>query len=344
MILVDSLYINRSGSKVLLEYLISNLEARSLDCFYLFDERNENKFPEIPSSRKAILKPNMFDRLKFYFNNQHKFSKVLCFAGVPAPVNINGEVICYFHNMSILPSRQQSAFDIIRITKFFYLKYFLKNVSYWVVQTEYVKEALIKKLKIPANSIHIYPFFIDNKPIDKKVNATGQNFLFVSEFFLHKNHTRLFEAFIALSKDYPEAKLFITLDESNVRSNQIVDSYRKKCKNIINLGFHPKVDIQKLYGLADCVVFPSLEESFGLGLIEAAQLGLPVLASDLPFVHKVIQPTEVFNPLDIKSIEQSMRNFLKGNATQQTTLLIKDQLDEIIKIISDKAVLQANKN
>jgi glycosyltransferase involved in cell wall biosynthesis len=198
---------------------------------------------------------------------------------------------------------------------------------------------LIKKLKIPANSIHIYPFFIDNKPIGKKINTNGQNFLFVSEYFLHKNHSRLFEAFNVISKDYPDAKLFITLDETNVRSNEIVVSNRKKNKNIINLGFHPKVDIQKLYGLADCVIFPSLEESFGLGLIEAAQLGLPVLASDLPFVHKVIRPTEVFNPLDINSIEQSMRNFLNGQTTQQTTLLIQDKLNEIIKIISNQAVL-----
>jgi hypothetical protein len=43
MILIDALYINNSGGKVLLDYLIEELEKTDKEVFYLLDERIQKK-------------------------------------------------------------------------------------------------------------------------------------------------------------------------------------------------------------------------------------------------------------------------------------------------------------
>jgi 1,2-diacylglycerol-3-alpha-glucose alpha-1,2-galactosyltransferase len=48
------------------------------------------------------------------------------------------------------------------------------------------------------------------------------------------------------------------------------------------LGDLPYEDMPRLYAGADCLLFPSLQETFGLAIIEAAAAGLPLVLRDLP--------------------------------------------------------------
>lgn len=45
MLLLDSLYINNSGGKILLDYLVEILETHKIPTYYLFDERCKGDFP-----------------------------------------------------------------------------------------------------------------------------------------------------------------------------------------------------------------------------------------------------------------------------------------------------------
>jgi glycosyltransferase involved in cell wall biosynthesis len=46
-------------------------------------------------------------------------------------------------------------------------------------------------------------------------------------------------------------------------------------------------DLEALWGLADCAVFPTLAEGFGLPVAEAMARGVPVACSDIPVLHEV---------------------------------------------------------
>ena len=80
----------------------------------------------------------------------------------------------------------------------------------------------------------------------------------------------------------------------------------------MNLGKVPSADIPALYKSSSALIFPSKVESFGLPLIEATQMGLPVLASELDYVRDVIEPVETFNPESPVSIARAVRRFLKN--------------------------------
>ena len=56
--------------------------------------------------------------------------------------------------------------------------------------------------------------------------------------------------------------------------------------------------------------YPSLFEAYGLPLIEAQKLGLPVIAAELDYVRDLIDPVESFNPLSPRSISRSVKRFL----------------------------------
>ena len=77
MILVDAVFINVGGGKILLDYLISKLELTHLNITYLLDKRVENKIQLIKSSNSVLfIEPSLKVRNNFYRNNKVKFSKI----------------------------------------------------------------------------------------------------------------------------------------------------------------------------------------------------------------------------------------------------------------------------
>jgi glycosyltransferase involved in cell wall biosynthesis len=70
-----------------------------------------------------------------------------------------------------------------------------------------------------------------------------------------------------------------------------------------------KIDHSKMiahYRAAGALIFPSLVESFGLPLIEAARLQLPILAPELDYVRQVCEPSQTFDPFSPRSISMAV--------------------------------------
>ncbi|GEM_PF-6189628 len=69
MILIDAIYINNEGEKVLLEYLVTELEKTDFKIFYLFDDRIEIPYL-INSSNTSVYQSSSFiKRLSFYISH-----------------------------------------------------------------------------------------------------------------------------------------------------------------------------------------------------------------------------------------------------------------------------------
>jgi len=71
------------------------------------------------------------------------------------------------------------------------------------------------------------------------------------------------------------------------------------------LGALPPDDIADLYAAADLFVFPSTWETFGLAAVEAAMLGMPMVAADLAVLREVLrgdgtEPVAFVAPHDVE--------------------------------------------
>ncbi|MGK4567210.1 hypothetical protein [Flavobacterium sp. 3HN19-14] len=85
MILIDALYINNSGGKVLLDYLMEAVEASAIETTYLLDERVRDNHPAISKNKIIYLKAGITARYKFYKKHKNDFSTILCFGNLGLP-------------------------------------------------------------------------------------------------------------------------------------------------------------------------------------------------------------------------------------------------------------------
>ena len=70
-------------------------------------------------------------------------------------------------------------------------------------------------------------------------------------------------------------------------------------------------ELVRLYNQADCFVFPSLYEGFGLPPLEAMACGCPVLVSDIPVEREVCGDAALyFNPLEPSEILRIITQYL----------------------------------
>lgn len=131
----------------------------------------------------------------------------------------------------------------------------------------------------------------------------------------HKNHARLLEA-LALCRSRGVRDLGLVLTgESTVAPaglQALVD--RLGLREVVrSLGYVPRRDLPALYAGAVCLVHPSLFEGFGIPLVEAMQVGCPILAADGTALAEVAGDAALlFDPRDPDAIARALER-ISGN-------------------------------
>ena len=129
--------------------------------------------------------------------------------------------------------------------------------------------------------------------------------LCVSSIDPRKNFARLIEACQGLTG----AKLYIVGKYNRVFSQQM--QLDTASEHIQFLGRVSDDELVRLYNQAECFVFPSLYEGFGLPPLEAMACGCPVLVSDIPVEREVCgEAAQYFNPLDPNNILHTITQYL----------------------------------
>ena len=337
MTLIDALYLNSFGGKVLLELFIEISNSRDNKFYFLLDSRLKSKFTmTLKENNFSIINTSHKNRKNFYKNNLNKFSSILCLANIPPPIKTNINTSIYFHNrlliqpLSININLKNKLLNLLKIN---YIKYFNQNSYKWIVQTPLMKRLLQNYLKTDYNNFHVYPFYNEksNKP---SVNKIKNNFIYVSSELNHKNHRRLINAFIFVAKNSSlDLTLHLTL-KNNLWLNLVLPQNLK----IIFHGALTKNKVNELYNLCEFSIYPSLVESFGLPLIEGANHGCKVLASNLPYVHEIIRPSLTFDPYSIESISNSILKAIETDNLSETKVLAENKLDNFIDFIISQDV------
>ncbi len=336
MILLDAIFINNSGGKILLDQLVENISQTSNDVYYLLDDRIRGSYPNLPANNVQYLKASLIERHKFYKKNKTKFKVIFCFGNLPPQVRTNSVVYTYFHNVLYGINNNQSSL-LMRLTwlvKRLIFKSLSSNSNYWLVQSEQVRILLIKTWKIDRSKILVMPFYPKLETPKIEIPFQNESFLFISDGNSHKNHRNLLLAFEMLQADFSNAKLNLTISNNYPDLINEMDKLKRKGINVHNYGLVPRSELLAYYKANSCLIYPSLKESYGLALIEASLAKIPILASNLPYVFEVANPVDTFDPNNIESIYHCMKRFLL-NQQKSNNFIPKNRLSEIIKVLVD---------
>lgn len=337
MVLIDSIYINNGGGVVLLRYLIEELRKSNLDYFLLLDKRTKNEFSNLMLDKVEFLPASIIYRHLFYLKNRHRFSKILCFSNIPPSCKTQAEVYTYFHNLALFEA--DSDVPLIKRTliqlKLTFIRIFAKNTNWYIVQSAYVKDVFVRHFSFLKQRIKIIPFFkpIEIAEIYPLSVKKDKNFIFVSDGHSHKNHVTLLKAWALVNKKDPSLKLFLTI--SNQYSN-LIKEIAKSNLNIENLGYISQKELHQYYFSCKFLIYPSLVESFGLGLIEATEFGCEVIAADRPYVFEIVKPFAVFDPLNPNDIAETVLYALhEKNDNIKTQVRVKNEIKTLIRLLED---------
>ena len=285
-ILIDSVYINSGGGKLILLELIKYLiKLNIIDQFYfLFDNRLKIPYPILLKIKNyTLINGSEIQRTYFYWRKEKKFLSFVCMSNIPPPIFTKKPVNIYFHNdLLINPFKTELnlANKYINYLKKLYIVFLNTKRYTWHIQTELMRKKLLSNLLSKNNKTLISPiFFSDESNSNKKDENT---FLYVSNFSLHKNHKRLLNAFInSAKKNNSNIKLSLTLPESVFEASFYCNTNLPRNLKIVNYGVLDTESLHNIYRSHKFLIFPSLNESFGLPLIEAINHECIVLAANL---------------------------------------------------------------
>lgn len=87
-------------------------------------------------------------------------------------------------------------------------------------------------------------------------------------------------------------------------------------RNVIFLGHIPSPDVIKIYCGAEALIYPSLYEGFGLPILEAFFLGIPVLTSNIGSLKEVGGNAAILvDPYDIDAISSGITKLLSDRTS-----------------------------
>ncbi len=84
------------------------------------------------------------------------------------------------------------------------------------------------------------------------------------------------------------------------------------------VGFLESAEKQRMLGMADLFVMPSMSEPFGLVALEAAQMGVPCLISSQSGVQEILPGAIAIDPLDLNQMAHYVISLLKYPSLAET--------------------------
>lgn len=330
MILIDALFIaNEGGGPNLLRYLLDKIKSLSKEkeFFLLLDTRFQHN---VTGFEHVYVPRGLKNRYRFYKQNKNKFTSVFCFANTPPPVKLKVPVATYFHNQMLLESTRHR-FDqkyFRYYLRYFFVKLFNRNTDLYIVQTDHMVNEIVATGLKKREQCKTFPFY--QLPANSDVNNSRvDDFVYISAASPYKNHIRLLQAWERLNEQGLKPVLHLTVDPSATEVYTLIKNMQQKGFNILNHGY---TDPAPLYNNCRYMIYPSLNESFGLSLIEGAHAGMKILAADLPYVKAVIDPSAVFDPYDVESISAAVSNALK-NALPFPQIHVRDEAEGLIEFL-----------
>ncbi|MDD2766416.1 MAG: glycosyltransferase family 1 protein [Candidatus Moranbacteria bacterium] len=217
----------------------------------------------------------------------------------------------------------------------------IRHADHIVAVSQHTKKDLIREYILPEKQISVIypsvnPRFAQSISLEQKQSTLRKYHLEAGYIYhgggleIRKNTESVLRAYAELIQDNTltsqmtvpplviSGKIFDTTNKLATDVRGLIRSLRIE-ERVILLGFVPDEDLPALYSGALFFVYPSFYEGFGLPVLEAMSLGIPVLTSDTSSLPEVGGTAVLYaHPDDSGNIQQQMKQLLIDENLRQT--------------------------
>jgi len=209
----------------------------------------------------------------------------------------------------------------------------LKSARRVIAISETTRQDLLRRYRLPAEKSVVIPLAAHARfrpqarqaeaAVRRKYDLPQRYALHVGANKPHKNHRCLLSAWAALRDTRAGAGADIGL----VLAGPWSPRYDMPQERVQQLGLGPSVrllgevpveDLPPLYSAAQCLVFPSLYEGFGLPVVEAMACGTAVLHADLSCLNEITGGAGLrFDPTRALDIKVALERILEDGKLRE---------------------------
>ena len=359
---IDARLYSQTGVGTYIKNLLYFLEKKSPPGILFYIYLREKDFYKVTFSKKNFIKRkadypwhSFSEQLGFAWTLYRDNLDLMHFTYFSYPVLYWKKFIATVHDVTPLLFKTGKASTksrlIYQIKHLFFriiLACQIKRAEKIITPTNTVKEQLtnIYGLKITKKVQAIYEginYQLANSKQSSNLNNKFNNFfIYVGNFYPHKNVEKLIEAFAKINsetnlvligpKDYFQSRIVQSINRLDMKDRTIF------CNN-------PSYsDLVFFYKNAEALIHPSLSEGFGLPLVEAAYFNCPIIASDIKVFKELLGDSYLsFDPNNVDDIAEKINTFIAKKPDFDYKNILKKysfskMTSETVKIYTSKTI------
>jgi glycosyltransferase involved in cell wall biosynthesis len=200
----------------------------------------------------------------------------------------------------------------------------LHRASRVVVISQYIRDQVKQHLNIGEPRLKVIPDGLPPLADAEPVKEPAPYIFCVGSYQPHKNLARLILAYQKLRVENPSLKLKIAgLPEKRFQQDRELDRLLKT-PGVERLGYLTPEELSANYRGASVFCFPSLEEGFGLPILEAMSVGVVVVTSDASCMPETAGDAAIFvDPTNVDDMALGLRTALHLDPRAKEKLIQK---------------------
>jgi len=201
----------------------------------------------------------------------------------------------------------------------------IKKAESVVCVSDYVQKDVTKTLKLNSRNVHRIYNGVKSSIVSEEVTAThGSYVLTVNPWQPHKNLRRVIEAMKLIWGKRPELDLVIVgRAQENFGKGENLREHLDDPR-IRVLDYVSEEELKILYSEAALLCYPSLEEGFGLPILESLISGAPVVTSNLSCLPEIGGSScQYVDPFSAISIAEGIQVLLNEDSVSRNSRIEK---------------------
>lgn len=196
-----------------------------------------------------------------------------------------------------------------------------------ICESNFVRDDIVRFFHISPDKVAVIPApplwqakedadGYDPSAVRIKYALPARYLFYPAQYWPHKNHAQLLEAFASIAAEFPDIHLVFT-GHARFEFAAVKTQIERLglTQRVHQLGYVDGNDMPALYRLSTALVMPSLFESISIPVYEAFRTGTPVCASKILAIGEQVGDAGiVFDPYSVDSMVGAMKQLLSDAA------------------------------